>query len=60
MKTIRNRIADRLDDRARYYGPRALVTLCIGSVVWPMLPIGIAYTAGFLGAYGLARVVRSC
>lgn len=55
---MRTEIAKWLDKKAGEYGERALVTVALGSVFWPLLPVGLAYTVGCFGASGLARVVR--
>jgi len=55
---MRGQLAKWLDKKAGEYGARALVTVALGSVFWPLLPVGLAYTAATLATSAAAKVVR--
>lgn len=55
---MRKDLSKWLDKKAGEYGVRALFTVSLGTVFWPLLPVGIAYTGAALAAAAAAKVVR--
>lgn len=58
MISFRKQLADKLDKRAARYAPRALLLTSLGVFVWPLLPVGVAYTVACLGASSAAKALR--